>query len=103
MKQNVTIILLAAVATLLLVNLVQDRFPPTAQAQSVVTPTQWNIACSNTECWAISSQGAATNVTRNWPLWTAMCAPDGPLTAQARNALCRKVTRGWDADFRLNP
>jgi len=60
MKQNVIIILLTAVAVLLLVNLLQNRIPPTAQAAS--GSHSWQLACvevleNNGACYAIGPKG----------------------------------------------
>lgn len=57
MKQNTIIILLAVIATLLLVNLVEDRFPPTAYAQTSAS-APWAVGCSSDECFAVSRSGA---------------------------------------------
>ncbi|MCZ6844233.1 MAG: hypothetical protein O7G32_15565 [SAR324 cluster bacterium] len=59
MKQNTIIILLTAVAVLLLVNLIEGRIPPTAQA---ITPShEYQIGCGGaaTHCYAVSSSGDA--------------------------------------------
>lgn len=60
MKQNILIIPLAVVATLLLVNLVQDRFPPTAHA--AIGAHEWTVACPSSGkgdrvCYAINMAG----------------------------------------------
>jgi len=54
MKQNVIIILLTAVAVLLLVGFIENRFPPTAQA--AIGSHDWNLACAST-CYAIGPKG----------------------------------------------
>ena len=55
MKQNTIIILLAVVATLLLVSLIQGRFPPTAQAG--FGAHEYQMACAPSACFAIDSAG----------------------------------------------
>ena len=58
MKQNMLIILLTAVAVLLLVNLLQDRIPPTAQAG---TNSIWNMVCAEKHgCYVIGPRGHIT-------------------------------------------
>ncbi|MCZ6474424.1 MAG: hypothetical protein O7E56_11310 [SAR324 cluster bacterium] len=60
MKQNVIIILLTAVAVLLLVNLVQYRMPPTAQAASDVEIAEYELACAQFFCVAVHPSGHAS-------------------------------------------
>jgi len=55
MKQNMLIILLTAVVVLLLVNLLQNRIPPTAQA--AIKSHKWNLACHTGGCYAIGPKG----------------------------------------------
>ena len=56
MKQNLIIVLLTAAVTLLLVNLLEGRFPPVAQAAGH-SGNGWEIGCTTLECYAVSAKG----------------------------------------------
>ena len=63
MKSNTIIILLSVIATLLLVNLIQNRIPPTAQA--AIGAHEWTIGCPAQigVCYAINMDGAVHRIT----------------------------------------
>lgn len=60
MKQNLIVILLTVVATLLLVDLVENRFPLAANA--AIPGEVWSIACTATQCITVSSDGLVHSV-----------------------------------------
>ncbi len=49
MKSNVLLVLLTATVTLLAVNLMQGRIPPTAHA--AFGNAEWQLACTAKGCW----------------------------------------------------
>lgn len=55
MKSNLLLILLTTAVTLLAVNLMQGRIPPTAYA--AFGSVDWQVACSSQSCYAVTDNG----------------------------------------------